>query len=31
MQQYLDALRYILDNGDDKDDRTGVGTKSVLG
>ena len=31
MKQYLDALQHILDNGDDKDDRTGVGTKSVFG
>ena len=31
MKQYLDALQHILDNGEDKDDRTGVGTKSVFG
>ncbi len=31
MRQYLDALQHILDNGEDKDDRTGVGTKSVFG
>lgn len=31
MKQYLDALQYILDNGDDVSDRTGVGTKSVFG
>ena len=31
MKQYLDALQYILDNGKQKDDRTGVGTTSVFG
>ena len=31
MKQYLDALQHILDNGEDKDDRTGVGTNSVFG
>ena len=30
MKQYLDALQHILDNGDDKDYRTGIGTKSVF-
>ena len=31
MKQYLDALAHILDNGEDVNDRTGVGTRSVFG
>jgi thymidylate synthase len=31
VKQYLDALQYILDNGEDVSDRTGVGTRSVFG
>ena len=30
MKQYLDALQYIMDNGVDRMDRTGVGTRSVF-
>ena len=31
MKEYNNALRYILENGRDKEDRTGVGTRSVFG
>ena len=31
MKQYLEMMKYVLDNGVDKKDRTGVGTRSVFG
>lgn len=31
MKQYLEMCQYILDNGEDRDDRTGTGTRSVFG
>jgi len=31
VQHYLDLMRYVLDNGIERQDRTGVGTRSIFG
>ncbi|ATN34816.1 thymidylate synthase [Rhizobium sp. ACO-34A] len=31
MKQYLDLLQHVMDNGTDRGDRTGTGTRSVFG
>ncbi|WP_269537250.1 thymidylate synthase [Cerasicoccus fimbriatus] len=31
MKTYLDLLRHVMENGEDRGDRTGVGTRSVFG
>ena len=31
MKQYLDMVRFVLENGEEKTDRTGTGTKSIFG
>ena len=31
MKQYHDLMRHVMENGTDKDDRTGTGTRSVFG
>ena len=31
MKQYHDLVKHVLENGNQKEDRTGTGTKSVFG
>ena len=31
MKQYLEMCKYVLENGEDRSDRTGTGTRSVFG
>ncbi|MFV0393521.1 MAG: thymidylate synthase [Coprobacillaceae bacterium] len=31
MKQYLDMCRYVYENGEDREDRTGTGTRSLFG
>ena len=31
MKEYLNALNYVMENGIDKSDRTGVGIRSIFG
>lgn len=31
MKQYLDLMRHVMENGTEKSDRTGTGTKSIFG
>jgi len=31
MKQYLESLKYVMENGEDRGDRTGVGTRSIFG
>ena len=31
MKQYLDMCKYVLENGENREDRTGTGTRSVFG
>jgi len=31
VKQYLEAMQNIMDNGDDREDRTGTGTRSIFG